>query len=143
MALTPVEQVRLLIGLNPGSPFAALLTDDEIQWYLEYTNGNIIQAARMAAVSVSFQLAGTPSRERTGNIEVWSNAYSAYKDVLDDFINNPSVIIPQSLFPWSSSKQLCNLTNIEVCDGDACNQACKDVCGCAGPSCNCSAGPTF
>lgn len=141
MALTPVEQVRLLIGLTPNSPFYNILSDEEIEWFLEYTNGDIIQAAKLAAISVSFQLSGTPSRERTGDLEIWSNAYNAYRDVLDDFIKNPAVAIPANLLPWSSSKQLCNLTNIEICDGDECISACscqESIC-----TCNCAAGETF
>ncbi len=62
MALTPIEQVRLLIGDTPSSPFYPLYTDEEIQQFLDLNNGNVIAAARMAAISASFILAGWSTR---------------------------------------------------------------------------------
>lgn len=142
MALTPVEQVRLLIGDVPSSPFYQLFTDEQIQGFLDMTNQNVFAAARLAAISASFQLSGWSTRERTGDIEVWSSLSTQYLKALDYLINNPGVLIPANLFPWSSTKSLCNLTSIEICDGDNCNRACECACetGCA---CNCAAGPIF
>lgn len=139
MALTPVEQVRLIIGDVPSSPFYQLFTDEELQSFLDMTNQNVFAAARLAAISASFQLAGWSSRERTGEIEVWSNLSTQYLKALDYLINNPDTIIPEGLIPWSSSKQLCSLTNIELCDGDSC----KKSCNCQLSSCNCAASATF
>ena len=73
MALTDVEVVRLLIGDTPTSPFYQLFTDEEIQQFLDMNGGNVMQAARMAAIAASMQLAGWTTRERTGDIEVWSS----------------------------------------------------------------------
>ena len=143
MALTPVEQVRFLIGLSAGSPFADLVSDDEILWALEKTNGDIVLAARMVAISLSFQLAGWNTRESTGEIEVWNTVSTSYLAALKNFITDPSVLIPSGLMPWSANSCGGNkLLSIEVCDGDNC----KDTCSCAcdtGCACNCAAGPTF
>lgn len=141
MALSPVEQVRLIIGDVPGSPFYPLYTDEQIQAFLDMNNQNVFAAARLAAISASFQLAGVTTRERTGDIEVWSSLSSQYLKALDYLIKNPGTLIPSNLIPWSSSKQMCNLTNIKICDEGYCNDACscnEEIC-----ACNCSAGETF
>ncbi len=142
MALTPVQQVRILIGDVEGSPFYQLFTDEEIQGFLDMTNQDVFAAARLAAISASFQLAGWSTRERTGQIEVWSSLATQYLKALDYLINNPGTLIPSGLFPWSANTCGSKLMSIEVCDGDNCKEACECACdtGCA---CNCTAGPTF
>lgn len=103
MALTPIEQVRLLIGLGTNSPFADFLTDDEIQWFLDYNDGRVIDAARMAAISLSMQLTGVPSRERVGDIDVWNNISTAYIKALDNFIKDSSAkTLPNGLMPYAA-----------------------------------------
>jgi hypothetical protein len=138
MALTPVQQVRILIGDVEGSPFYQLFTDEEIQGFLDMTNQDVFAAARLAAISASFQLAGWSTRERTGDIEVWSSLSTQYLKALDYLINNPGTLIPSGLFPWSANTCGSKLMSIEVCDGDNCKEACDT--GCA---CNCAAGETF
>lgn len=137
MALTPIQQVRILIGDVPTSPFYQLFTDDEIQFFLDQNNGNVQLAARMAAISASFQLAGWSSRERTGEIEVWSNLSTAYLAALKNLIDNPISSIPNGMMPWAggiSWADVCAnntnpdnvrspLTQIKTCD-------CDDRCGC-------------
>lgn len=146
MALTLVEQVRFLIGLGEGSPFAGLVTDEEIEWALERTNNNVVEAARIVAISLSFQLSGWSTRERTGDLEIWNSVSTSYMAALKNFINDPGVLIPQGLLPWSANTCSSKLMSIEVCDGDMCRDAIKCACeseygsGCA---CNCAAGPTF
>lgn len=143
MALTPVEQVRLLIGDVPSSPFYQLFSDQELQAFLDMTNQDVFAAAKLAAISASFQLAGWSTRERTADIEVWSSLSTQYLKALDYLIKNPNAAIPAGLFPWSANSSPCNkLMDIEVCDGDNC----ENVCGCqvrTGCACNCAAGQTF
>jgi hypothetical protein len=142
MALTPVEEVRFLIGLGPTSPFYDLVSDAEIEWALERTNGNIIQAARLIAISLSFQLAGYNTRERVGDEEIWNSVSTSYLAALKNFITDPAVLIPNGLMPWSANKCPSKLMSIEICDGDNCKEACD--CACESTSvCNCVAGPTF
>ena len=142
MALTPIEQVRLLIGDVEGSPFYMLFEDEEIQQFLDMTGQNVFQAARLAAIAASFQLAGWNTRERVGEEEIWNSLSTQYMKALDYLINNPATLIPNGLFPWSANTCPSKLMNIEICDGDNC----KEVCDCACESttaCNCTAGSTF
>lgn len=136
MALTPVEQVRLLIGLGPTSPFHDMVSDAEIEWALERTNGNVIAAARLIAISLSFQLAGYNTREKVGDEEIWNTVSTSYLAALKNFITDPGLLIPSGLMPWSANKCPSKLMSIEICDGDACGCECITAC-------NCSAGSTF
>lgn len=142
MALTPIEQVNLLIGNTISNPFYPIFSDEEIQQFLDLTNQNVYQAARMAAISASFTISGYSSRERTGDIEVWNDYAKNYLAALGNFINNPTVLIPLGLMPWSANTCPSKLMNIEVCDGDACKEAA--CCAESGTGCGCSScGDTF
>ena len=119
-----IALIRILIGDLPTSPFYQLFTDEELQKLLDLNNGDLYKAARMAAISASMQLAGWSTRERTGDIEVWSSLSTNYLKALDYFIRNPDVSIPNGLMPWYGSKDSCSrLLNIQVCDHE-------DSCGC-------------
>ena len=140
--MDPILAVRLLIGDVPTSPFYQLFTDEEIQVFLDLNSGNIRAAAQLAAISASMQLAAWSTRERTGDIEVWSSLSSNYLKALDYLINNPTGNIPNGLMPWAggiSKKEVCQnnrnpdvvqnpLEHIFTCDSDDyCN---TDGCGC-------------
>jgi len=144
MALTPIQQVRILIGDVPTSPFYQLFTDDEIQFFLDQNNGNVQLAARMAAISASFQLAGWSTRERTGDIEVWSSLSTQYLKALGNLIDNPIVNLPNGMMPWAggiSWADVCDnnhnpdnvrpkLSQIKTCDcDDRCSCECSDTFG--------------
>ena len=131
MALTDVEVVRLLIGDTPTSPFYQLFTDEEIQQFLDLNGGNVRQTSRMAAIAASMQLAGWTTRERTGDIEVWSSLSTQYLKALENLINDSSsASIPNGLMPYASGiswADMCAnnanpdnvrspLTQIKVCD---------------------------
>ena len=133
MALTPVQTVRLLIGDTPTSPFYQLFSDEEIQQFLDLNGQNIMQAARLAAIAASMQLAGYSSRERTGDIEVWSNLSTAYLKALENFINDSSSAnLPNGLMPYASGISWSDfnanndnpdnirspLTQVKICDTD-------------------------
>ncbi len=136
MAMTDVEIVRLLIGDTPTSPFYQLFTDEEIQQFLDLNGGNVMQAARMAAIAASMQLAGWTTRERTGDIEVWSSLSTQYLKALENLINDSSSAnLPNGLMPYASGiswTDMCAnntnpdnvrspLTKIKVCDTPAFN----------------------
>jgi len=137
MALTPVEQVNLLIGNIPSNPFYPLFSNEEIQQFLDLNNQNVVAAARMAAISASFSIAGYSTRERTGDIEIWNNYASNYLKALQNLIDNPIVNLPNGMMPWAggiSWADVCannhnpdnvrpKLTQIKTCD-------CDDRCGC-------------
>lgn len=139
MALTPVEQVKLLIGDVPTNPFYPIYTDAEVEQFLILNGQDVYKAARMAAISASFLIGSYNTREITGDIHVYNEYSSNYLAALRMFINNAATIIPENLMPWSSSIRLCNLTKIETCDGDNCVDSCEDNCSCP----KCGAGETF
>ena len=113
--------VRLLIGDVEGSPFYPLFTDADIEKFLTLTNNNVYAAARLAAISASFQLAGWSTRERTGDIGVWNSISTNYLKALDYFIKNPGALIPNGLMPWTANKGCpSKLLTIEVCDDEPC-----------------------
>ena len=145
MALTDVEVVRLLIGDTPTSPFYQLFTDEEIQQFLDMNGGNVMQAARMAAIAASMQLAGWTTRERTGDIEVWSSLSTQYLKALENLINDSSsASIPNGLMPYASGiswADVCAnnanpdnvrspLTQIKVCDSPTSGFSTTNNCGC-------------
>jgi len=103
MALTDVEKVRILIGDVPNSPFYQLFSDDEIQAFLDMSGGNVLQAARKAAIAASMQLAGYNIRERTGDIEVWNSLSTQYLKALDNLIKDvSSATLPNGLMPYAA-----------------------------------------
>lgn len=61
------------------------MSDEEIQWALDRTNGNVILAARLVAISLSFQLAGYNTRERVGDEEIWNSVSTSYLAALKRF----------------------------------------------------------
>ena len=50
MAMSPVDQVNLLIGNTVGNPFYPIFSTEEIQQFLDLNNQNVYQAARMACL---------------------------------------------------------------------------------------------
>lgn len=145
MALTDVETVRLLIGDLPNSPFYQLFDDESIQQFLDLNGGNVRQAARMAAIAASMQLAGWNTRESTGDISVWNELSTAYLKALDNFINDSSsASIPNGLMPYASGiswADMCAnnanpdnvrspLTQIKVCDSPSGGFNTTNNCGC-------------
>ena len=145
MALTDVETVRLLISDLPNSPFYQLFDDESIQQFLDLNGGNVRQAARMAAIAASMQLAGWNTRESTGDISVWNELSTAYLKALDNFINDSSsASIPNGLMPYASGiswADVCAnnanpdnvrspLTQIKVCDSPSGGFSTTNNCGC-------------
>lgn len=131
MALTDIEKVRVLVGDVEGSPFFQILSDEEVQFFLDMNGGNVMAAARRAAISISMQLAGWTSRERSGDLEVWSNLSTAYLKALENLINDKSPgNLPNGLMPYASGiswEDICAnnanpdnvrspLTKIKACD---------------------------
>ena len=132
MALTDVEKVRLLIGDVPNSPFYMLFSDEEIQAFLDMTGGNVMQAARLAAIAASLQLAGWSTRETVGDITVWNDLSKQYIKALENLIKDTSsATLPNGLMPYAAGISWVDvqannnnpdnvrpaLTRVRVCDG--------------------------
>lgn len=140
--LEKIALVRLLIGDTPRSPFYPLYSDEEIQIFLNKNNGNVMAAAKDAAIGGAFIVGGWATRERTGDIEVWNSLGTNYLAALKIFLGNDSVNIPNGLMPWAagiSRAEMCEmarnpdlyrgkLLDIYLCD---CERPCEPIyCGC-------------
>lgn len=98
-----IELVRILIGDTEGSLFYPMLEDKEIVSILKLEDCNVLRAARRAATTIAFLLATTATRERTGDIERFNEASTAYKAVLDAFLSESgSLSLPNHLVPYAA-----------------------------------------
>lgn len=103
MALTLIQQVRLEVG-DTGTP--PILTDDDIQFFLDRYEDNVKRAAQDAAKAILFYLARWPTRERAGNYEVWNEWANAYRKALELFLNDPNYNISNAIaYAGGISKQ--------------------------------------
>lgn len=85
-ATSATDRVRLAVG-DAFEDFE-ILDDGTYQYFLDKYDGNEQKAAMDAARAILFQIARYPTRERTGDIEVWSDWAANYKAALDDFISD-------------------------------------------------------
>ena len=141
MALTPIEQIKLLIGDLPVSAFYPLFTDIEYQQFLDMNSQDVYSAVKMAAITGSLIIAAYPTRERVGEVEVWNALSSNYLKALGYLITNPTQNIPNGLMPWAggiSKADMCTnnlnpdvvqspLNSIHTCDDD---NSCYALCDC-------------
>lgn len=67
-------QLRLFIG-DAIEPY--VLTDEQLQFYLDEANGNIVVAANKLRPIVAMQLATSQVREREGSVEVYGGEKSS------------------------------------------------------------------
>jgi hypothetical protein len=132
-----IDLLRLLIGDVPSSPFYQLFTDEDLQKFLDMAGGDVMKAARYAAISASFQLSGWATRERTGDIEVWNSVSTSYLAALKYLTDAQTGEIPNGMMPWAaglSRAEACamarnpdliqsNLLTIYQCD-DPCSWSC-------------------
>lgn len=107
MALTDIEKVRMIVGDVPSNPLYPILADEDYEYLLETTSGDIWQAAIKAAIIISMRIASFPTRERTGDIEVWNEYAKTYLKALDNIINTPVNLLPNLVVPYAGgiSKQ--------------------------------------
>lgn len=89
MALTPIQQVRLIIADN--EPGLYILSDDEIEFYIEQAGGNVNRAAVGAARTVLLKLA----QRGEESVDIFSikgsKAASEYRLALQLFIKDPNL----------------------------------------------------
>lgn len=84
-ATNPIDRVRLLVG-DVFSDFE-ILDDNTYQYFLDKYEGDEMSAAIAAAKVIKFQIAKTPTREKAGHYEVWSDFAKLYAAALDDLID--------------------------------------------------------
>ena len=88
-ATNPIDRVRLLVG-DVFSDFE-ILDDATYQYLLDKYEGNEVLAAIAAAKIIKFQIAKSPTREKAGHYEVWSDFAKLYTAALDDLIDSGEI----------------------------------------------------
>jgi|APGre2960657404_1045060.scaffolds.fasta_scaffold00061_13 hypothetical protein len=87
MAFTDIEKVRIEIGDTDAA--MPILSDDEIQYFLDKNEGSIRKASLDCAKSILFRLAAF-TFERVDILEYRGSDYFAqYRKALEMFISNP------------------------------------------------------
>lgn len=87
MAFTDIEIVRLEIGDNDSA--MPILSDEEIQYFIDKNEGSIRKACLDSAKSILFRLASF-GFERVDILEYrGSDYFNQYKQALEMFIKNP------------------------------------------------------
>ena len=89
MALSPIDQVRLLVQDN--TPGLYILCDDDVQFFLERNNNNVTRAAMDAAKSILLAL----SARGDHTVDIFSvkgsKAAESYRLALQLFLKDPSL----------------------------------------------------
>lgn len=86
-----IAQLRLLIGDIPSSPFYQLLSDDELEMFLDMEGGSLRKAFRRAAITAGLILSGYNTREVVGDEQIWNTVATAYQKVLEMALDESSV----------------------------------------------------
>ena len=90
MALSEVQQVRLLIGDN--TPGLYIIQDDEIEFLLERNNNNVNRTSVEAARVVLFKLSMDASDSSVDIFSIRSSqSAKAYMEALKMYISNPNL----------------------------------------------------
>ena len=121
MALSGVQKVELEIGLSSFEP--PVLTEDEIQYFLDKNNGSVRRAAVDAAKTVLFIISQYVKEKTAIELEISGNQwFTQYMQVLKMYISDPNYSIAiQGSMPYAGgiSKQdaydnISNSDNITV-----------------------------
>ena len=88
MALTPVSEIKLNLGLVGNA--ADILTDEELQYFLDKNNGSVKKASLDVAKTVLFILAQF-THEKNDILEVWGHTwFENYMKSLQLYLSNPA-----------------------------------------------------
>lgn len=110
-----ILKVRAAVGDIEGNPFYPLLADEVYAGFLETYNNDIMQSAKMAAVSISFMVSGWNTRDQIGDLSFSNDFAKNYLGVLKIFLSNPSlVVIPQGIKPWIANSEPSALLELDV-----------------------------
>ena len=110
MALTLIEQVKVTVGdLGQDS----ILDNDVYEHFLEKHSNNVGLASIDAAKTIMFYLTRMPTRERTGDIEVWKQWAQSYLQALKEFINN-AALTSYSPIPYAGGISKSDMLNNDL-----------------------------
>lgn len=88
MALTPVSEIKLNLGLVGNA--ADILTDDELQYFLDKNNGSVKKASLDVAKTVLFILSQF-THEKNDILEIWNHTwFENYMKSLQLYLSNPA-----------------------------------------------------
>ena len=91
MTFTPVQQLRLEIALIGEAE--SILSDEEVQYFLDKNNGSVKRASLDAAKTVLFILSQF-THERSDMLEIWNHTwFENYMKSLQLYLNNPNFSI--------------------------------------------------
>ena len=91
MTLNPIQQIRLEIALIGDAE--NLLSDEELQYFLDKHNGSVRRASLDAAKTVLFILS-TRVHEKIEMLEIWGHTwFENYMKTLQMYINDPNYSI--------------------------------------------------
>lgn len=128
-----IDQIRLSIGDTESSPFYPMFSDDEILWFYTSNRSRLRSAIRSAANALLLQFAQMPSKQLTGDNEVWYDKLaSEYRQALRLMLDDKKADLPAGIKPYfggTSWAEVCafnrnpdnvrsKLTTIQTCDGD-------------------------
>ena len=109
--MTPIEEIKLEIGLNGDTSF--LISDEEIQYFLDKHDGNKKRASLDVAKTLLFVLSRY-THERSGNeLEIWNNQwFEQYMQALKLYISNPSFSLAvSSAMPYAGGISKSDMAN--------------------------------
>lgn len=100
MALTLIEELRYNVG-DISEDFK-ILPDATYEWLLAKYSNNVNAAIKDAARFCLFGLASFPTRERTGQIEVWNDWANTYRKALEHLLKDQTLSLGSLLIPYAA-----------------------------------------
>lgn len=95
--------MKLVIGDVVNNPFYPMFQDSEYQAFLDYSNGVIQRAIRMAAIGASMALATINYKEMVGDEQIWSNVGRDYQKALQALISESAINnLADGIMPYAS-----------------------------------------
>lgn len=92
MAFTDVQKIKLEIGLVAEA--SDILSDEELQYFLDKNNNSIKKASLDAAKTVLFILSQQMHERTASDLEVWGHTwFENYMKSLQLYLNNPNFSI--------------------------------------------------
>lgn len=119
MALTPIQQVRMLIQDN--SPGLYILSDEEIEFFIEGSFGNTSRASLEAAKVILFRLALESADEKVDILSLsGSKAAEQYRLALTLYLKDPALNpVLSNLKGWVGGISRTEMAlNDSVCDNN-------------------------
>lgn len=99
--------MKLVIGDVVNNPFYPMFQDSEYQAFLDYSNGVIQRAIRMAAIGASMFLATINYKEMVGDEQIWSNVGRDYQKALQALISENAINnLADGIMPYASGISL-------------------------------------